>query len=40
VKKIVIYVEGGGDSTTQQAALREGFDELFRKKNKLQEAKG
>ncbi|MFM8476002.1 MAG: DUF4276 family protein [Planctomycetaceae bacterium] len=29
MKRIVIYVEGGGDSTSQQAELRRGFDQLF-----------
>jgi len=29
VKRIVIYVEGGGDSTQQKSELRRGFDELF-----------
>ena len=30
MKKIVIYVEGGGDTATQRAELRRGFDALFR----------
>lgn len=30
MKTITVYVEGGGDTVTQQAELRSGFDALFR----------
>lgn len=29
MKRVLIYIEGGGDSTDQKAALRRGFDDLF-----------
>lgn len=35
MKKVVIYVEGGGDKATQRAELRRGFDALFRSQKEV-----
>lgn len=40
MKKIAVYVEGGGGSSSQQGELRQGFDQLFRSQKLAASANG
>jgi len=40
MKKVVIYVEGGGDSAAQKAELRQGFDSLLKSQKQVAAGNG